>query len=598
MKFKIACVLYVMFWLCPIGLDAQQFTQVQNGNIVTSNNSTGGCSWADYNNDGYPDLFLSNTNTRNQLFKNNGDGTFQEITSGIIVNNAGVSNTAIWGDYDNDGNLDLFVSNNPSNTLPPELNFLYKNNGAPDYDFSTVSMPGTQMDANYTWSSSWVDYDNDGDLDLHMPDNKHLRRDFFYENNGNGGFTSISPSFVTPNVESTGVVSWIDYDHDGDQDLFMIKSGRTHPSGREDNRMYHNMLSETGNLEFRRVHSAAMVNHFDLDFQASWGDYDNDGDMDVYLGNFDNRNYLYRNEGDSLFTRITTGPAALDFGATLGSTWGDFDNDGDLDLYVGNTGGQRSKYYQNDGSGNFSSLNFLQVGPPVTNVSNLQGCASADYNNDGYLDLYIPNSFSSGNGRNYMYLNAGGTNSFIELTCKGRTSNAAAIGAKIWIKAMINGSGVWQLRHITGSPTGNRAQNDLRVHFGLGDAGVVDSLIIEWPLGLKEIYTGIPVNQFLEFTEGQTTRVVEVKERNIELTIYPNPANAEATIYLQSKASARIRMSITDVLQSTVVLKYDRIFHQGIHEIKLNASGWAAGIYQVMVEADREKLTRKIVIIK
>ena len=96
-----------------------------------------------------------------------------------------------------------------------------------------------------------------------------------------------------------------------------------------------------------------MVNLLDRDFQASWGDYDNDGDMDAYFCNFDGLNYLYRNEGDSLFTRIMEGRPAMDATSTLGSTWGDFDNDGDLDLFVSNSSGQSSAFYENRGSGEF-----------------------------------------------------------------------------------------------------------------------------------------------------------------------------------------------------------------------------------------------------
>lgn len=597
MKFKLITLLAFFFF--SICIHAQQFTQITIGSIATSNNSSGGCSWADYNHDGYPDLYISNTSTSNQLFKNNGDGTFQEITTGAIVNDGGVSNTAIWGDYDNDGNLDLFVSNNPANTSPPQLNFLYKNNGAPNYDFSKILNQATQTDPNYTWSSSWVDYDNDGDLDLHMPDNKHLRTDFFYENNGDGTFTSIMPSFVTPNIESTGVVSWIDYDHDGDQDLFMIKSGRTHPNNGEDNRMYHNLLMETGNLEFQRVTTAAMVNHFDLDFQASWGDYDNDGDMDVYLGNFDNRNYLYRNEGDSLFTKIITGPPATNNTATLGSIWGDFDNDGDLDLYVLNTNGQTSRYYQNDGTGNFTIVNSATIGTPVSNISFAQGCASADYNNDGYLDIYVVNAFNSGNGRNYFYKNNGGSNNYFQLTCIGTSSNRAAIGAKIWAKAIINGNPVWQLRHITGSPTGNRAQSDLRVHFGLGNAEIIDSLVIEWPLGLTEVYTNVNINQICEATEGSgadcmlTTRLTDHSIHKNAIKISPNPASIN-TVTIEYPVLSTKKAIIEVFNLQGALLEQHPAEQSGMYQ--LNISKYAAGQYFVKIKIGEHIFSKKLII--
>ncbi|MFK7775401.1 MAG: FG-GAP-like repeat-containing protein [Saprospiraceae bacterium] len=596
---KIKITIYLFALLIGINLNAQQFTQVFTGAITTSNNSSGGCSWIDYNNDGHVDLFVTNTNTDSQLFKNNGDGTFEEITTGDIVNDNGVSACSIWGDYDNDGNIDVFVSNNPPNTSPAQLNFLYKNDGAPNYSFSKILAPPSQDDANYTWSSSWVDYDNDGDIDLHMPDNKHLKTDFFYENNGDGTFTSVSPSFVTPNVESTGVVSWIDYDHDGDQDLFMIKSGRTHPDDGEDNRMYHNLLKETGSLEFQRVYTAEMVNHFDLDFQASWGDYDNDGDMDVYLGNFDAQNYLYRNEGDSIFTQITTGPAVTNNTRTLGSTFGDFDNDGDLDLYVLNTNGQVSRYYQNDGAGNFTNLFFSSIGTPVTNLSAIQGCANADYNNDGYLDLYVANSFTSGNAKNFLYKNNGGDNKYLLLTCKGTISNSSAIGTKIWVKATINGNPLWQLRHITGSPTGNRAQNDLRVHFGLGDATTIDSLVIEWPLGLKEAYTSISSNQILEVIEGEPLGLSELEKEKMALTVFPNPAQSEINInYQVLHSNQKIQIKILDNSFREVKTIFEGVQQKGFQEFNLKTNDWTSGTYYLALKSEGAILSKKIIIIK
>lgn len=595
MKLKLLILfIYSLSYVC---LNAQQFQEILTGSIVTANKPSTGCSWADYNHDGFPDLYISNINSNNQLFKNNGDGTFQEITTGAIVNSLGFSNASIWADYDNDGNLDLFVSNNPSNAFPPELNFLYRNNGAPNYTFSTIDIAATQTDANYTWSSSWVDYDNDGDIDLHMPDNKHLRTDFFYENNGDGTFTNISPSFVTPDVESTGVASWIDYDHDGDQDLFMIKSGRTHPDGGEDNRIYHNSLTETGNLAFERVYTAEMTTHFDLDFQASWGDYDNDGDMDVYLGNFDNRNYLYRNEGDSLFTRITTGPHVTDNTSTLGSSWGDFDNDGDLDLFVLNTAGQAGRYYQNDGLGNFSVASSSQVGTIVTNISNGQACANADYNNDGYLDLYVANNFSGGNAQNFLYLNNGGANNFLVLTLKGTSSNAAAIGAKIWIKATVNGVPLWQLRHISGSPTGNHSQDDLRVHFGLGDAEVIDSLIIEWPLGLNEIDTDISVNQFLEYIEGQTTNISKIEKEISFLNISPTPSNSVVNIsYKINTPNQKIQLRVFDISGKEIITLHKGIQKKGFYEHRLDVSHWPTGNYYMVLENGANRFTKTMVI--
>ena len=201
--------------------EAPLFSQIVDGDLSQNRTVSMGSSWADYNKDGFVDLFITVGGDTNRLFKNNGDLTFT-LADVIPSNEPGNGSTAIWGDYNNDGNLDLYVSNNPSGSESPEVNYLYMSDGPPNFTFTKILNDGPVIDSNYTWSSSWVDYDNDGDLDLHVPDNKHLRKDLFYENLGSADsegkyFKSVQPDFVTDSVESTGVASWMDYDNDGDQ---------------------------------------------------------------------------------------------------------------------------------------------------------------------------------------------------------------------------------------------------------------------------------------------------------------------------------------------------------------------------------------------
>ncbi len=533
--------LYVCLFFM-LNAQAQRFSQVTSGAIVTTNYSSAGCSWADYNRDGYPDLYVCNAAASNQLFKNNGDGTFTEVTTSAIVTDSGVASAAIWGDYDHDGQVDLFVSNNPMTDSIPQFNFLYKNNGPPTYNFTAIGVSPTRDHANYTRSSSWVDYDNDGDLDLHMPEFMNSEKDYFFENNGQGDFHPVTLAFVSPFMESTGTASWIDYDHDGDQDLLMIKSGR------EDHHLYHNLLKETGSLSFQHVFDDGIEPHYDRTYQGSWGDYDNDGDMDVYVGNLKSLNFLYRNDGDSVFTRILDGPHVLDREVTQGSTWADFDNDGDLDLFVLNADSAASAYYENDGKGHFKRQLFSAIGAPIANISAGQSCATADYNNDGYLDLFVANGFVATDAHNFLYRNTGGSNHFIAITCRGTFSNTTAIGTKVWVKATINGSPRWQLRHITGSPTGNRSQDDLRVHIGLGNATIIDSIKIEWPLGLVEAYTNIASDQFLTYVEGAMTGLERPILSDLGLIVFPNPVQDVLTYRLEGvPVGTRYTVSLVDV---------------------------------------------------
>jgi len=586
--------------LCEQSAGPTIFDQLTEGVVVNTALPTLGSSWGDFNKDGHVDLFISVGGVNNRLYKNNGGLSFS-LVEGDISSDGGVSSSAVWGDYNNDGYLDLYVSNNPNLPSAPQSNFLYQNDGPPDFTFTRITTEPPATVSNYTWSSTWVDYDNDGDLDLHVPDNKHEEVDYFFENKGAPDatgqyFSDLQPSFVTGNVESTGVASWVDYDNDCDLDLFMIKSGRTHPQGGEDNRMYHNVLQETGNLEFQQVFSADMVNHFDLDFQASWGDYDNDGDLDVYLGNFDDSNYLYRNEGDSLFTRITEGSLVEDDTPTLGSSWGDYDNDGDLDLFVSNSGGVPCAYYQNQGDGTFARQYGDVVGPPVTNLGNILSTSNADINNDGYLDLFVATL-----SNDLLYLNNGGENNHLLLSLEGTISNRAAIGAKVWVKANIEGADTWQMRYISGSITGDRAQNSLRTHFGLGDAELIDSLIIEWPSCQRDVYVNVAINQVCSIDEdGMTNCELESgtnsKDRRSGLNqfvISPNPASGDVVmLHYEVDNVKELTFLLLDI--NGQLIRQRRTLNTGTFE--LSTEGLSAGVYVVKLQAGRNVRTQKLVV--
>ncbi len=310
------------FALPNAALHAQSFTRVTSGVVATHSDNSLGVAWGDYDDDGDPDLFVANGGQPSRLYRNDGDGTFSAVADGPVVTTLGDSRGSLWADYDGDGDLDLYVSNRGGNVPPPvtqpaQANFLYRNDGPPDFGFTRVEDAPPAMEANYTWSSSWVDYDNDGDLDLHMPDNLHAADDFFYENDGSGQFTSVIPAFVEPGSEpSTGAASWIDFDGDGDQDLLLAKSGRFLPGQAENHRLFRGLLADTGTLGFEEITTGGLVTHFDNDFQPSWGDYDNDGDPDLFLGHAGGprgvSNYLYRNDGDGVFTAVTSGPVVTD----------------------------------------------------------------------------------------------------------------------------------------------------------------------------------------------------------------------------------------------------------------------------------------------
>jgi len=598
------CVM--LLWGAPIDLHAQGFTRVQTAPFTTDIQQSLGVAWGDYNNDGFLDLFIANGNTQNNLYTNNGDGTFSKVTTGAIATDRGDSRGSLWADYDNDGDLDLYVSNRGGNVPPPvtgpvEANFLYQNDGPPSYTFTKITTDPVVTETNFTWSSSWVDYDNDGDLDLHVPDNLHAADDFFFTNDGNGAFTSATPIFVEPGSEpSTGVASWIDFDNDGDQDVALFKSGRFLPAGAEDNRMFRNLLSETGSLDFEEITTGGIVSHFDNDFQASWADYDNDGDMDVFLGHAGGprgiANYLYRNDGQGTFTRITSGAISTDRDGTLGSGWGDYDNDGDIDLLVAN-GGPLDKLYSNNGDGTFTSMSQSQVGPIVSTPGNSWGAAWGDYNNDGFLDAIIINAGAANN----LYRNdVANGNHWINIEAKGTSSNRSGIGAKVYAKATVFGESYWQLRHISGSPTGDRSQNSLRVHFGLGDATSIDSLRIEWPSGVIDETAGVPVDQFLIAQEGMGFSVSTVSSekelirsgQDVDIINFPNPFKDTTTIRYTLHKTGHVRISVFDLLGRLVTTLIDSQQLAGTHEVDFTVQGLPSGRYMYRLETGKSAQTR------
>lgn len=468
-----------------------QYTRIFDSEIVAESLNNSGCNWVDYNNDGYDDLFLLNNDGDNQLFANNGNGSFTEITGDIIVSEGG-SKSSNWGDFDGNGYVEPYVSNGAPHESA--INYLYLNDG--DGSFSKVTDDISTTYLGFPGTSTCADYDNDGNLDIYVVDlgaspGASPWFDRLFKGDGTGHFTRIDTGVVAGGYPymSSGV-SWSDYDNDGDQDLLVLKIDSE------------NMMFRNDGTNFTPISGVNFLQDNVSSSGASWGDYDNDGDLDLYITNyyFGNHNSLYENQGDGSFVTVTGQGIVSDTGWSTSSMWGDFNNDGYLDLYVvQNQWGVNSPdyFYMNNGNGSFTTvIDSAFVDYPGNNFAG----STVDFDNDGDLDLYLYNSTLD--IPNVLYQNHNNNNgNWIVIKCIGTVSNRSAIGAKVRIKATFNSSSQWQLREIN-PQTGGKSNSSFNAHFGLGDANIVDSIKIEWPSGYIQILTDVEINQYLKITEA------------------------------------------------------------------------------------------------
>lgn len=434
-------------------------------------------SWVDINNDGYDDLFTTDrrSNKPNLIYINNKNGGFTRGQN--IASDSAISITSTWADVNNDGFTDLLVLNN---TRKP--NVFYENkNGVLT---KKQDQPFTQS-VSYYHGGAFSDYDNDGKADLFMCNYFPTKYNELYRNNGATGFVKELSNTIPAQANQSIGPSWADYDGDGFPDLFV-------PNGNGNkNSLFHN----EGNGRFTKAQNAVSADG-GQSVGSCWGDYDNDGDLDLFVTNSNaTGNFLYSNEGNGQFKKITTGPVVTDKANSHGCSFADIDNDGDLDLYVSNDKNFKLLYI-NDGKGGFEKKEDEVV---CFNYGNAFGHAWSDFDHDGDLDLVVA---THSNQPNALFTNNGNSNNWIEVHLKGKVSNASAIGATIRVYA----GGQWQMREVN-SQSGFGGQSSFTQHVGLGQAGRIDSLIFQWPSGIRQVMTAVAPNQLLTITEPESMEV-------------------------------------------------------------------------------------------
>jgi hypothetical protein len=498
MKTTTLHIFTIALWITVLASASGQtnFTKITTGNIVTDKGFYVYGSWGDFNNDGYLDRFSANDDGLNAFYTNNGNGTFAKVTNSAPVQDTNSDHIgAAAGDYDNDGNLDLAVSGGIA-VLPGIPTVLYHGNG--DGTFSVTGGVVTNQLGHFG-PCVWADYDHDGFLDLFVADHGYMNstaRNRLYHNNGDGTFTEITSGAIVTDIGDGYDCLWADYDNDGFDDLLVCNLGPG-GNGATVNFLYHN----NGDGTFARVTNAAV--HLGTDSWSdgcvggAWGDYDNDGFEDFFAaGNDGTTDRLYHNKGDGTFA-VATNLVRLSGSSSYGGSWGDYDNDGYLDLLI-RIGEGHNSLYHNNGDGTFTKIT---QGPVVAESFAGYSCFNAswvDYDNDGFLDLFMHRYADNGAASNLLYHNTGNSNGWLEVKLIGTTSNRSAIGAKVRLHATIGGKTFWQMRVVR---DGGSYGAPLISHFGLGDAANVDTLRIEWPSGTVQEVTNIAPRQILTITE-------------------------------------------------------------------------------------------------
>ena len=490
-----------------------------------------GCALFDYDNDGWLDILLINGGltpdtsaagpVRHALYRNLANGRFREVTAqaGLEGNGSYGMGVAV-GDYDNDGDRDVYITNFGPNGL-------YRNNG--DGTFSEVTAKAGVGCSDWSTSAAFFDMDNDGDLDLYVtnyletsfetsphcelknirtycyPGNYDGVADRLYENLGGGRFRDVSSAagILNPEGKGLGVVA-ADFDDDGWMDLYVAN---------DTVRNFHYQNNRQGGFEDMTLLSGTGYNE-EANPEAGMGtdaaDYDGDGLMDIVVTNYDmETNALYRNHQDWLFTdeRASSGVTRGDqFLLGFGTGFLDFDNDGDQDLLVVNGHVLDNveqvqfgfRYAQPDmllenRQGVFSEhKGFSRQAGLEPRVG--RGSCFGDLDNDGDLDILVNNC----GGRPHLLMNqVGSRRNWILLNLVGSPGNRDGVGARIEVTTAAGR----QVDQVTGGG-GYLGASDLRAHFGLGDADRIQSLRIRWPGGTEEVYRDLSANRILTIREG------------------------------------------------------------------------------------------------
>ncbi|WP_108802978.1 FG-GAP-like repeat-containing protein [Aquimarina sp. Aq107] len=510
----------ITFILIPVSGFAQIFERIETISGLDNLRRNNGVSVADYDQDNDLDIFVvalekddpNNENSKSKLFRNNNDGTFDDVTieSGLVGfipisqetpefdGLTGDKFGAYWGDYDNDGYPDIFFT---------QLNRiqLFHNNG--DGTFTDVTeMAGFEMnDSCGNTNAAWFDFDNDSFLDLFISDWRLCSGNKLFKNNGDGTFTNVTQTMIAPEDNLSSSPSYtafpFDFNEDGWMDLY-IANDLIKPN---------TLLINQGGTSFvGAAQTYGLASSLD-DMGICIGDINNNGDFDFLITAI-SKNVLLTNNGDNTFNNTSDSYGITGTGWSWGNKFADFDLDGDEDLFIVNgynyPGYQRefNVYFENtlsEGREEFRDFT-RQVG--LRDIGYSTEGLDFDYDNDGDLDILVTNTDAAPFFYENKILNFDQENplNWFKISLEGTTSNRDAFGTILTIKT----NNDTFIRYHNG--VGFLGQNIKPVHFGLNESTEILELIIKWPSGLEERYENLTINTIIKATEGNGYQTLNI----------------------------------------------------------------------------------------
>jgi hypothetical protein len=509
--------------------DIKRFPDVARGVGLDLNTLAGSVVMDDFDNDEILDLMISSMGLRDQLrfFRNNGDGTFKERTAEAGLSGEVGGLNMVQADYNNDGHIDVLVLRGAwYEKQGHHPNSLLRNNGNGTFD--DVTQDSGLLSFHPTQTATWFDFNNDGWIDLFIGNETvpgDTNRCELFRNNGDGTFTECAARF---GIDALGLIKSVhsgDYNNDGWPDLYVSCRGQP-------NYLYRNEgpqsadRSPKGSWRFTNVAPALEVSSPVFSFPSWFFDYDNDGWLDFFSSSYGVNNVaviaadylglshgaerprLYRNNGDGTFRDVTKDAGLHRMLLAMAGNFGDLDNDGFLDVYLG-TGAPDltmltpNRLMRNDGGKGYQDVT---TSANVGNIQKGHGIAFGDLDHDGDQDIYtvIGGAYEGDTYFNALYENPGHGNDWLKLKLVGVKSNRAAIGARI--KVVVETPAGKRTIHKTVNSGATFGASPLRQEIGLGKANRIDQVEIWWPTsGLRQTLTHLEKNRAYTIREGDNT---------------------------------------------------------------------------------------------